>query len=135
MNIFVTASNALSKIDKYLSVKFAFKYVKFDQAISDDCDLIAVSEMLYSPSVFVSLIKNAKCVVTSPFYATVSSIIFRKQFYTISLHDGQYSRYVDFLHPIEADTQLIELDFITSKFDLDYEKVQKNLSTSRKSSI
>lgn len=46
----------------------------------------------YSPSQFISLIKNAKCVVTSSFHGTAFSIIFNTPFYTLRLDDGADER-------------------------------------------
>ena len=58
---------------------------------------------------FVSIICNAKCVLTSSFHATVFSVIFRTPFYSILLKDGKDARYENLLKSMGMEDYMIDL--------------------------
>ena len=72
-----------------------------------------------SPAQFISLVKNAQCVITTSFHGTAFSIILGTSFYTLRLNDGADGRVENLL------TQLGLLDrFIDAKAELiNYESI------------
>lgn len=60
---------------------------------------------------FVSLFKDAACVITSSFHAVAFSVIFETPFYSYRLGDGKDNRYVDLLQSIGLGNLLVDLDF------------------------
>lgn len=59
-----------------------------------------LSTRITSPSEFISLIKNAKCVVTTSFHGTAFSILLHTPFYTLRLNDGADERIYDLLRNV-----------------------------------
>lgn len=89
-----------------------------------------------SPEHFLALFKSAEFVLTSSFHGTAFSIIFEKQFYSIS-HRTRGSRMVDLLDSLGLGDRLIEelevYNYLESK--LDYAKPIEKLSKLRKESM
>lgn len=87
------------------------------------------NESTASPEKFLSLISNAEYVVTNSFHATVLSIIFHKQFYTIS-KGGEKSSYNTRIYNLLSDyglknrivSDFHSIDLITEK---EYEFIEK----------
>lgn len=81
-----------------------------------------------SPADFIRLIKSAKFVVTSSFHGTAFSIIFRKNFYTISLSESIDSRARSLLTTIGLQDRLIQSNAPIDLTDIDYLKPEKLLN-------
>jgi hypothetical protein len=60
-----------------------------------------------NPKDFLSLIKNAQCVVSNSFHATAFSILFAKQFITF-LKDGTSSRMVNLLRAFNLENRIFD---------------------------
>lgn len=78
---------------------------------------------------FISIIENAQYVITDSFHATVFSVIFNREFYTLERFDSknllsQNSRIYDFLSEIELEKRI--LPFNTSKIDYS-ERINYNI--------
>ena len=83
-----------------------------------NCDIIDLSDMQYSVEDFVSIIKYAKCVVTSSFHATVFSIIFGTPFYSFKLYDTHDERYTDLLVKLHLKNHIADKDSVLSDIPL-----------------
>lgn len=113
-------------ISKYKNVLYE-KAREIASAIGDDCKIIDLSDMSYSVTDFVSIIKFAKFVVTTSFHATVFSIIFKKPFYAIKLNDGRDNRYVDLCTALGLSNQCIETNERSINQTVDYSHVDERL--------
>lgn len=94
----------LIKITDYLSEKTGYKVVYFKKKSNYKNSLKSVYTS--GPREFISLIKNAEYVINNSFHATVFSIIFNKEFYTIP-HSIASSRMVDLLSKLKIKNRLI----------------------------
>lgn len=89
------------------------------------------------PSEFLSMIKNATYVVTTSFHATAFSIIFKKQF--VSLKIGEGNRLRSLLNMLNLDNQLIsetscsDFSILTDRinWEVPYEMLSKEKEKSR----
>lgn len=107
--------------DKYRNRKYVLVYeVRHPQHLQEkaialaqelDCEIIDASSMQYPVDDFVSLFKYARYVITTSFHGTAFSLVFGKPFYSVKLHDGWDTRYVNILHALHADHCCVELDF------------------------
>ena len=96
-----------------------------------------------SPSVYLSLIKNAKLVFTTSFHGTIFSTIYKKNFYTIK-NGGMYGdddRVKTLLESIKMENRLIPFSFDDKKNYMEsinydnYDKELKKLQTKAKKYI
>lgn len=85
-----------------------------------------------SPSVYLSLIKNAELVFTTSFHGTIFSTIYKKRFFTLK-NGGMYGdddRVMTLLNQLDITDRLIEPNF-NAEFDylkeMDYSNYDKNL--------
>lgn len=87
-----------------------------------------------SPSEFVSLIKNAQCVLTNSFHGTAFSIVTNTPFYTVRMGDNQDERSQDLLNALGLSDRMVdkgaEIDFRPISFN----EVNQKLNTLRKKS-
>lgn len=86
------------------------------------------------PIDFLSLISNAKYVITDSFHGTAFSVIFNKQFVTIELKDGQDNRSKSLLSSIGLLDRITESGY-NYKEKIDYEKVNIKLNIIRNDSL
>lgn len=99
-------------------------------------DIIDISFAKYSVSDFVSLIKDAKIVITSSFHGTVFSIIFHKPLYSIVLNDGHDSRSVDLLISLGMKDNLFNVNFSESNLpNVDWDDVERKIQNKRSESM
>lgn len=59
--------------------------------------VVDLSSMKFSVEEWVNYIRNARCVVTSSFHASVFAILFKRPLYAFKLEDGRDYRYTDLL--------------------------------------
>lgn len=88
------------------------------------------------PVEFLSLLKNASCMITDSFHGTAFSVNLGIPFYTINTGKDQRKRLL--LERVGLENQLLEsLDLLSTKNipDIDYENAWKKLSVLRKESI
>lgn len=87
------------------------------------------------PSEFLTLIKNAKAIITNSFHGTIFSIIFQKEFYTIT-RLNRNSRMENILKIVDMNDRLIdkveELEFVKEQ---DYKKAFEKLHKEKEKSI
>lgn len=83
------------------------------------------------PAEFLSLIKNAKLVLTTSFHATVFSVVFKKPFYSFLLGEGnRIGSLLELLHLKERE--IIKDKKIEINYDVDYKKANEVLETERR---
>lgn len=88
----------------------------------------------YTPSEFISLVKNAKCVVTTSFHGTAFSIIFNTPFYTIKLNDGADERSENLLKQTGLMDRFIEVGCVVDFSLPDFNFANKELGVLRQNS-
>lgn len=89
---------------------------------------------ILSPIEFISLIKNAKCVVTTSFHGTAFSIITKTPFYTIRLNDNADLRSESLLNSLGLIDRFVEKDWIPIYKDIDFTEATKKLDVLRRDS-
>ena len=88
-----------------------------------------------SPEMFISLIKNAECIITTSFHGTAFSLIFNKPFYYIKLHDDKNSRVLSLLSLLSLEDRAIEPNENVNFKNIDYDKINVILGGMRKESL
>ena len=88
-----------------------------------------------SPDDFLSLIRNAGCVISNSFHATAFSILFSKQFVTF-LKEGTGSRMSGLLSEFHLQDRILNSNNLVDPFEtqIDYSQLQQTLREFRKSS-
>lgn len=97
-------------------------------ANENNCDIVDLSGMTYSVEDFISIIKYAKCVITTSFHATVFSLIMETPCYAVRLNDGLDVRYVNLLTKIGLDAEIVEKDFMPVPLVVDFTSAKKRLA-------
>ena len=89
------------------------------------------------PSSFLSLIKNAKCIISNSFHATAFSIIFEKNFFVVNREDGLNTRMKDLLQKYGILDRLISVNVTNQGLcsDIDYSKANELLNRDIKLSM
>lgn len=96
------------------------------------CDL----NIAASPLEFLSLVKNAKYVISGTFHGTVFSIIYNKKFVVISKNNPKI---IDLIEEFELNNRLIsdtKVNFINELIsNIDYNKINNKIMINRKASM
>lgn len=100
-----------------------------------DCDIVDLRTMEYSVEDFVSIIKYAKCVLTTSYHAVVFSILMETPCYAIKLNDGFDVRYVDLLTTLGLEIELVEMDFTPAPVEINFGGVKERIMKYRQPSI
>ena len=87
------------------------------------------------PIEFLSYIYNADYVVTNSFHGTVFSIIFNKNFYTISLNDGEDGRSLNLLEDVNLKGRLKKIGEELIPVDINYTDTLAFINARRKTSL
>lgn len=85
------------------------------------------SNQTASPKDFITLIKNAKLVLTTSFHGTALSIIFERDFYYFRQHNLSDARIIDLLDILNLQNRIIEMDSIPNLLPIDYDIARPNL--------
>lgn len=106
-------------------------------AKENGCKLIDIFDVAQSPTEFLSWIKNAQYVITTSYHATIFSIIFEKQFYSIKTNNGHDARYSNLLSKLNIAERAIETAELlnTGSSTIDYTKVKAELSKHKEASL
>lgn len=99
------------------------------------CDIIDLSSMKYSVEDFISIIKYAKCVLTTSYHATVFSLLMETPCYAVKLGDGFDVRYVDLLTDLGLESELVEKDFNPKPLNIDFTGIKERIKKYRQSSV
>lgn len=97
-----------------------------------DCETKNIRE--YAPDAFLSYIKNAVCVITNSFHATVFSIIYKKEFITVS-HSTRGIRMNELLGKLGLETRLWGCEEFDIDGDIPWKTAQEKLEYHRKHSM
>ena len=87
----------------------------------------------YGPDQFLTLIKNASCVVTNSFHGTAFSIIYKKDFITVP-HSTRGKRMVELLGKLDLLQRLWGTDVFSLEASIDWGRVYEKLYILRKHS-
>ena len=106
-------------------------------AKEQNCKLINVFDVAQSPTEFLSWIKNAQYIITTSYHATIFSIIFGKQFYSIKTNNGHDARYTNLLSRFNIAERAIETaELLNAKSSpIDYTRVKSELLKHRELSL
>ena len=122
----------LTQIAKDIANKKNIKIIELNDKKQENyfCDQVSDA----GPEEFLTLIKNAKAIVTNSFHGTIFSIIFRKEFYTIT-RLNRNSRMENILDIVGMRDRLIDkVEEIEKVKKQDYEKAYKNLEQEKEKS-
>lgn len=98
--------------------------------------VVDLSSMEFAVEEWVNYIRNARCVVTSSFHATVFALIFERPLYAFKLGDGGDNRYTDLLHYVELNFIIKNVkDTITDIPVIDYSKVRTVMGSYKRKSL
>lgn len=89
----------------------------------------------YAPEQFISMIRNAECIVTSSFHGTSFSIIFNKPFYTIEIGDNADTRSKSLLTSLNLLERMIPQDGNITFTPIDFTEANQKLNSLRISSM
>ena len=110
----------------YLSADFADYFKKFIRRC--EFELFRYE----SPSIYLSMIKNAELVFTTSFHGTIFSTVFRKKFFVIK-NGGMYGnddRVKTLIEQLGVENRIIKYEFndvFDYLADVDYTNYEKNL--------
>lgn len=80
-----------------------------------------------APNEFITLVKNAQCVVTTSFHGTIFSIICNTPFYTLRLNDGADGRVESLLKILKIEDRMIDSSITPIFSKCEFENVDKIL--------
>lgn len=86
-----------------------------------------------APEEFLSYIKNAECIITNSFHATVFSILYEKKFCTYKTKHS-FPRMLDLLENLGLGSRIFDKDFQMER-NIDYKNAKVKLNSIRKESI
>lgn len=89
------------------------------------------STKIAKPEEFISLVANAKCVVTTSFHGTAFSIISGTPFYTLRLNDGADGRSDNLLNSIGLSSRMINHNSTPIFSTVDYHDAHEKLNMLR----
>lgn len=84
----------------------------------------------YAPDQFLSFVRYAKCIVTNSFHGTAFSIIYKKDFITLS-HKSRGKRMIELLKSLGLEYRLWENDNFSFDQEIDYNLVYEKLNALR----
>ena len=122
----------LTKIAKKIAEKKNIKIIELNDKKQENYFCEQISDA--GPEEFLTLFKNAKAVVTNSFHGTIFSIIFQKEFYTIT-RLNRNSRMENILDIVEMRDRLIDkIEEIDNVKEQNYERAIKNLEEEKRKS-
>lgn len=122
----------LTKIAKKIAEEKNAKIVELNDKEKENYFCEQVSNA--GPMEFLTLIKNAKAIITNSFHGTIFSIIFEKEFYTIT-RLNRNSRMENILDIVGMRDRLLDkIEELENVKEQDYNKALKNLEEEKKKS-
>ena len=122
----------LIKIAKKIAKEKKVEIIELNDKAKKDYFCKQISDA--SPEEFLSLIKNAKAVITNSFHGTIFSIIFKKEFYTIT-RLNRNSRMENILKIVGMEDRLInDISDLRKVKEQDYEKAYIRLKEEKQKS-
>ena len=126
--------NTISNIAKVLAKEYNCKIFSIGPVRMSYADK---SYTNYGPDTFLSLIRNARCVISNSFHGTAFSMIYKKNFFVVNRKDGLNVRMRDLLSHYGILERMIspEVDIRTLISDIDYiclyEKLKRDILSSK----
>lgn len=82
-----------------------------------------------APDCFISLIQNAKCIISNSFHGTAFSILYEKDFFVVKRKDGLNQRMYDFLSRYSLQERMIDNSATDEElqYHINYNIVKKQL--------
>lgn len=99
------------------------------------CNIIDLSTMRYSVEDFISIIKYARCVITTSYHAVVFSVLMETPCYAVKLNDGLDVRYIDLLTELGLDSELVEMDFEPNPIEPNFNGLKHRIEKYRQASV
>lgn len=122
----------LTEIAKKIAYEKKLKIIELNDKKQENYFCEQVSDA--GPEEFLTLIKNAKTIVTNSFHGTIFSIIFKKEFYTIT-RLNRNSRMENILDIVGMRDRLIDkIENLENIKEQDYQKAYKNLEIEKEKS-
>ena len=122
----------LTKIAKKIAKEKKVEIIELNDKAKKDYFCKQISDA--SPEEFLSLIKNAKAVITNSFHGTIFSIIFKKEFYTIT-RLNRNSRMENILKIVGMEDRLIDdISDLEKVKEQNYEKAYMRLNKEKQKS-
>lgn len=122
----------LTKIAERIAKEKNAKIIELNDKKKDDYFCEQISDA--GPEEFLTLIKNAKAIITNSFHGTIFSIIFKKEFYTIT-RLNRNSRMENILGIVDMKDRLIQtLEDLDNIKEQDYIEADKRLAVEREKS-
>ena len=119
-------SDDIYRIAKNLANQLKAKVISVD--FWDNSFNSNITNAIVSPNEFVSMIKNAQCVVTTSFHGTAFSIICEKPFYTLKLHDDGDGRIENLLNLLGLTDRMIDKSSSPQFSECNYKTANDKLS-------
>ena len=123
----------LAQVAQKIAKEKNLKIIELNDKIKSNyfCDQISCA----SPEEFLTLIKNAEVVVSNSLHGTIFSIIFEKDFYTITRLQDRNARIGSILNIVEMKDRLIgNIEEMNNVRGQDYEKAYKKLEIEKEKS-
>lgn len=92
-------------------------------------------QFIASPSEFISIIRNAECLITTSYHGTAFAIITEIPFYTLYLNDGADERSKNLLSQLNLSNRLIAASHTPKFSSIDYSSIRSKLTELRFSSM
>lgn len=122
----------LTTIAKKVAEEKGIKLIELNDKKQEDYFCEQISEA--GPEEFLTLIKNAKAIITNSFHGTIFSIIFKKEFYTIT-RLNRNARMENILKIVHMEDRLIDkVEDINKVKEQDFEKAFEELNYEKQSS-
>lgn len=119
------------KIAKKLSHKYNLRVIQLSSEINKNDDIRPYP----SPNRFLTLLKNARYVITTSFHATVFSLLFEKDFYVAKSKNKENDRVISLLNNFNLLSRYVDFDTFEEKETINYDAVSQHLEIMRKGSI
>ncbi len=100
-------SNAIKTIALRLKKSFGLKIYSIGPYRLNYADRCFINR---DPTSFVSLVKNAKYVISNSFHGTAFSLLYHKDFFVVKRQDGLNTRMKDFLFKFRLESRLIDIN-------------------------
>lgn len=121
----LTPDERLTQIAKRIALEKNLKIIELNDKKKENYFCEQISDA--SPQEYLTLIKNANAIITNSFHGTVFSIIFEKEFYTIT-RLNRNSRMENILDIVDMRDRLItEIEEVDHIKEQDYNKAKENL--------
>lgn len=128
----LVADDRLTKIAKKISKQKGIKVIELNDKKKENyfCEQVSSAR----PEEFLSLIKNAKAVITNSFHGTIFSILFKKEFYTVT-RQNRTSRLENILKIAKMEDRLIDnIEDLNKVREQDFEKAYIELENEKQQS-